>query len=83
MFDSLICLLSSHPQIEWERAEDPYNVFFPQYQVRISYKNIPYLTGYSRPEGTGALPIIRIPENQKLLTLLGSFTLTSSIISVR
>jgi hypothetical protein len=31
---------------------------------------------------TGARPIIRNPEKRKLLTLLGSFTLTSSIIPV-
>jgi hypothetical protein len=30
----------------------------------------------------GARPIIRNPENEKLLTLLGSLTLTSSIITV-
>jgi hypothetical protein len=30
---------------------------------------------------TGARPIIRKPENKKLLTLLGSFPLTSSILT--
>ena len=53
MYDSLICLLTAHPDIHAERVPDFYSTFFPAYRATIDYKSSPYFTQHVQPSELG------------------------------